>query len=393
MLSTAGRVPHPLSQHLTQDLIAQKQARTGHQVGNQPSKLPKLAHNVQHAAADAGNRDPALVASRHSTSAVHVTQPKLGKAAAAHDKPLAYIPAKQQQHRANQPAAAPVAISVDELLTGPPVAAAAGFAAAGPAAVMAAALRKSGADAAALKQDFLQHLATRPVARASISGNSSMDELLSAAASSSDQAAVTSSTAGHLHTASATADSAQSAGLHVLQRVAAGRDQHHAQPKGGASGTAVELADVPLRLQYSTTSNSGGSSGDSSWQTMSVNSSAQLSSVGHQAPHLTGALDKHVMLQQYQGPAYLAAKRNSTKRSKVLTQSEQEVPHHHELQHQQHGHHTAAKGFTETEGFGLADAEEQQLRQSNDKLDKLLASTVKKSQQSVNGKENRNRQV
>ena len=254
--------------HPLQDLIAHKQSRTAQQAGNLPSRLPRLAQRAQQAQQEptgGANRNPALVASRHSTSAAHVTQPKQGRTlnatlAAATAKPVSNIPNGQQKKSNIRPPAAAVTTSVDELLTGqlPAV----------PKAVKPA-VPNSRTDTAALKQDFLQHLATRPVARASTSGRSSIEDLFSAAATSSGQTVRPQLAADNTHADHDRAAAHASTSTVAEQRVAAGLQQA-VQQTGVMLDDVMDSRDVPLRMQYSTSSNSGTRSSTCSWQTRTL---------------------------------------------------------------------------------------------------------------------------
>lgn len=362
-----------------QDLIANKRNSTAQQAGNLPSRLPRLAQRAQQAKQEptgGANRNPALVASRHSTSAAHVTQPKHGSildsaVAAVTAKPA--MPNGQQKKSNIKPAAAALATSVDELLTGQPAAAAAVPKTA------KAAVPNSRTDTAALKQDFLQHLATRPVARASTSGRSSIDDLLSTAATSSGQTVGLQPPAVHQYATNDSTAVHASTNAVGQQRVAVGHQQA-LQQTCVMLDDVMDSEDVPLRMQYSTSSNSGTRSSTSSWQTTSTSSAAQYCSAlpsSHQGNNHLHCPEANQCPFQQHGMTKDASRQNQGKGN-----SQGRV-----------GHQPEHKGQEEDNWAAGGVAAEQFLRQSNNKLDMLLQSTVKKSHQALTGKENRNRQV
>lgn len=362
-----------------QDLIAHKQQRSAQQPGNLPSRIPRLTQHAQQATIGGANRNPALVASRHSTSAAQVTHTQQGRnmnvaTAATTAMPRANAP-NGQQHKSNSQSAAAPAASVDELLIGQPSAVAAGSTSVQTAATAAA--PKNRTDTAALKQDFLQHLATRPVARAPTSGRSSVDELLTAVSSAQATGLQTAATQHGTHVRAAAVDSSNA----IVQQRATVRHQQHVQQQSGVMlDDVIDSQDIPLRMQYSISSNSGSRSSTSSWQTTSDSSAMQCCGTLPDQ-HGNGGQGESLAAQLPYG--HLGSGQTSAQQ----TDSESRAVAHAE-QHQQplprrDADDWVANGTSVEEG----------LRRSNDKLDMLLQSTVKKSQQAVIGKENRGRQV
>ena len=363
-----------------QDLIAHKQQRSGQQPGNLPSRIPRLIQHAQQATGGGANRNPALVASRHSTSAAQVTHTKQGRnmnvaTAATTAMPRANAP-NGQQHKSNSQSAAALAASVDELLTGQPAAAAAGSTSMQTAATAAA--PKNRTDTAALKQDFLQHLATRPVARAPTSGSSSVGELLTAASSAQAIGLQTAATQHETHVRAAAVDTNSTI---VQQRVTVRHQQHVQQQSGVMLDDVIDSRAIPLRMQYSTSSNSGSRSSTSSWQTTSDSSAMQccgtLPDQHQDAGQAVSAVADQLPYGHLGSGQTYVQQEDSESRAAV-----------HAEQHQQPLPRRDADDWVANDTSA-----EEGLRRSNDKLDMLLQSTVKKSQQAVIGKENRGRQV
>lgn len=370
-----------------QDLIAHKQKRAAQQAGQQPSRLPRLAPKTQQQPSDATNRHAALVASRHSTSAAHVTIPQHapGLAAAtavAAANPAADNPAGQQAKRNGNPAAALVT-SADDLLTGQ-LAAATAASTALPKAPKAT-MPHSKTDSATLKQDFLQHLATRPVARACVSGRSSVDDLMMAAASSSAQ-----ETSAEAAAVAPVGSSQTTSGLVGTNRPRSVQHRIHVtqqqvmQHRGVMFHDGTDCENTPLRMQYSTSGSSGTRSSTSSWQTTSTVSAMQYCSGGLASQYSSAQLPYTTAEQsplQLQGMPQQALRQ-------IHSDGADAEGMRHAQQHQQ-------PDFADDQGIleGGGACEEEVLRQSNDKLDMLLQSAVKQSRQALPGKENRSKQV
>ena len=413
-----------------QDLISHKERQNSGTMHPAQGQKPGLG---------AGRKvDPALIASRQSTTAppvapiraapVVVAEPQAqGSATQVLPRPVTE-PSQQPAPAARGPAAttearaAPrslVPTSVDDLLTGPaPVAPIMTASMAGSAAAMAesvaALVASTAADReaakAALGQHYRQYRAKKAAAeqRNSLGGNRPVGTSGRAAPA----AAVATPAAPGAMPVNRGSDAGPSTRHH--QSGAVPDHRHHRSESHGAAGAAHAVADiddeVPLRVKYGTSSS--GSSSRGSWQNTAVAAAQRQDTATtslypqqqqQQQGQLLGHSSKLPRPQKKSNRPAGMVHGESTKPQ----QARRETGHHRHasavsasqstlvVAGELHRQMPAADSVSQTQSAALEDVEIQvatteaeDVRKSNDKLDMLLQSTVKRSQQGVIGKEN-----
>ena len=389
-----------------QDLISYKQRATD----RAPSQIPRLGAG--------GKVDSALIASRQSTSAAPVV-PKAAQAKVPNPKALRggpqvlppTVPTVMQPSSSDQPdralshgpaqanALAPVVgaaakgpgpACVDELLKGPvprgnimtASMATAAHAMADTAAAMAAG---TAADREAVKAALGHHYRQYRAKKAAAEERAKAAELAYQSGPASSQVPV-----GQGHDAAAVDYHRPST-------------QHHIEEPIGGAYQAAERDDIPLRVQYGSSSSSSGSQATSTRSQDTATTSCSSEQLPQQQQQHTRPQQRLSAMQEQAGGSALSANQHQAPsrihyRHSSAVQSQKAGPQHAQQvrQLQQHQHQqglvTGASIQPEDVELQLADdatGHEQDVRRSNDKLDLLLQSTVKRTQQAVAGKENK----
>ena len=163
--------------------------------------------------------------------------------------------------------------------------------------------------------------------------------------------------------------------------------------------TAGEQEEIPLRVKYGTSSSGGSSQACSSRS----RDTATSYSFGQQPPQQQHAQQQHahsmqagqsrVGADQHQTPSRIHYKHSGAAHAQ---QSEAQPQQNRQLHQQPHVSVSGAgvqlpapREVEEVQLAGATSAHEKDMRRSNEKLDMLLQSTVKRTQQAVSGKENK----
>lgn len=199
--------------------------------------------------------------------------------------------------------------------------------------------------------------------------------------------------AGRSQTSGAAAATHQHASLHVQSSQQLFRPQLKPDSVG-------EREEIPLRVKYASTSGSGGSSqafSNCSQATASSSSSGQQlpQQRAQQADAIASNQQQQQHVHQQAGQSSTWAKQHQTasrihyRHSSAAHGAECEAQHSRHLHQQPQVKAGDRAGVQTAASKQLDGATNEGLRKSNDELDMLLQSTVKRTQQAVSGKENK----
>ena len=399
-----------------QDLITSKQHSAAADVAQH--QVPSHGH--------CGKAHPTLVASRQSTSAApmvpntaqaNVSNPK-GRAVEERLLPPSVLPVKQQigsgqtdgavpkqslqaasgglTPAGRAPPTGPAPASVDELLTGPVprgnvMTASMAGAAAAMAESAAAIAGSTAADREAVKAALGHHYRQFRAKKAAA------EERAKAAPAKPvvDSFAAADRLAGGARQELASAVGSRTSGAAVVTHQHASVQLESSQQLMKLHSnleSVVEREEVPLRVMYATSSSSGGTS--QGFSNCSQATASSSSSVQHLPQQHAGASNQQQpQVHQQAGQSTTWANQHQTA-SRIHYRHSSAAPAQKaeaEAQHSRRLHQQpqARAGVQTIASEQLDGASNEGLRRSNEKLDMLLQSTVKRTQQAVSGKENK----